>query len=57
MMKILAETTTLDAMVHPMRAAQPSTARPAWRSPKLDMLETAQTAARSDGSIDGGIFS
>ncbi|WP_156503006.1 hypothetical protein PJ900_01490 (plasmid) [Tistrella mobilis] len=57
MMKILAETTTLDAMVHPMRAAQPSTARPAWRSPKLDMLDAAETLAGPGGVTDAGIFS
>jgi hypothetical protein len=57
MMKILAETTTLDAMVDPMRAAQPSAARPAWRSPKLDMLAAAETLAGANGSTDGGIFS
>ena len=57
MMKILAETTTLDAMADPMRAAQPSAARPAWRSPKLDMLDTAETLAGPGGVIDGGIFS
>jgi hypothetical protein len=57
MMKILAATKTLDAMVDPTRAAQPSAARPAWRSPKLDMLDTAQTLAGGPGVIDGGIFS
>lgn len=57
MMQILAETTTLDAMVHPMRAAQPSAARPAWRSPKLDMLDAAETLAGPAGLTDGGIFS
>ncbi|WP_372052659.1 hypothetical protein P7L74_01410 (plasmid) [Tistrella mobilis] len=57
MMQILAETTPLDAMADPMRAAQPSAARPAWRSPKLDMLDATQTAAGEYGSTDGGIFS
>ncbi|WP_372069279.1 hypothetical protein P7L75_02635 (plasmid) [Tistrella mobilis] len=57
MMKILAATTTLDAMVDPMRAAQLSVARPAWRSPKLDMLDTAETLAGPTGSTDAGIFS
>lgn len=57
MMKILAETTTLDAMGHPTRATQPSAARPAWRSPKLDMLETAETLAGPAGSTDAGILS
>ena len=57
MMKILAETTTLDAMVHPMRAAQPSAARPAWRSPKLDMLAAAETLAGPGGVTDAGILS
>jgi hypothetical protein len=57
MMKILAETTTLDAMGHPMRATQLSAARPAWRSPKLDMLDTAQTLGGPSGSTDGGILS
>ncbi|WP_372501156.1 hypothetical protein P7L66_04440 (plasmid) [Tistrella mobilis] len=32
-------------------------ARPAWRSPKLDMLDAAETLAGSDGTTDGGIFS
>lgn len=57
MMKILAETKALDTMIDTMRATQFSAARPAWRSPKLDMLDAAETLGGPSGNTDGGIFS
>lgn len=56
-MKILVEATTLDASLHPMRTTQPSTARPAWRSPKLGMLDTAETLGGIDTGPEGGLYS
>ncbi|WP_372084169.1 hypothetical protein [Tistrella mobilis] len=44
-------------MIDTMRATQFSAARPAWRSPKLDMLDTAETLAGPGGITDAGIFS
>lgn len=57
MISSLAEKTNPGMSAAYLEKATPAGSRPAWRSPKLDMLDATQTAAGEYGSTDGGIFS
>lgn len=57
MISSLAEKTNPGMSAAYLEKATPAGSRPAWRSPKLDMLDATQTAAGEYGSTDSGIFS